>query len=208
MSDIKLVVFDCDGVMFDSLEANREFYNHVRAQFNRPPMDEGELKYVHMHHVADSVRYLFRNYPEDQALVDAYRRDLDYTPYLRFMKMEPDLTEFLQYLRPARKTAISTNRTTTMALVLNMFNLKDYFDMVVTAADVPRPKPHPEALELIMESLEADKRQTIYIGDSQVDREHSAAAGVPLIAFKNRNLDAEYHVESFMEIVKLPPFTS
>ncbi|HET98278.1 MAG TPA: HAD family hydrolase, partial [Desulfurivibrio alkaliphilus] len=43
-------------------------------------------------------------------------------------------------------------------------------------------------------------------GDSQVDRDHTAAAGVPLIAFKNSALEAEYHVTSFMEVIGLPPF--
>lgn len=206
MNDIRLVVFDCDGVMFDSLEANRAYYNHLLAYFRRPPMTEDELAYVHMHQVDDSIRHIFRNYPADLEAADHYRRQLDYTPFLRYMRMEPDLREFLSYLRPRRKTAISTNRTTTMALVLQMFELGHCFDQVVTAKDVANPKPHPEALERIMADLGIGPTQTIYIGDSRVDREHTAAAGIPLIAFKNPALAAEYHVSSFMEIVKLPPF--
>lgn len=206
MSEIKLVVFDCDGVMFDSRGANREYYNHIRARFGRPPMDEAELDYVHMHRVEDSVRHLFRNFPEDLPAVTSYHRELDYTPFLRYMNMEPDLIPFLNYLRPQRKTAISTNRTTTMPSVLEMFALAPYFDQVVTARDVANPKPHPEALERIMERQQVAPEQTIYIGDSQVDREHTRAAGVPLIAFKNPELEAEYHVSCFMEIVELAPF--
>ncbi|MFU8819500.1 MAG: HAD family hydrolase [Desulfurivibrio sp.] len=206
MSEIKLVVFDCDGVMFDSREANREYYNRIRLHFGRPPMDEDELDYVHMHQVNDSVRHLFRDYPADLAAVDRYREELDYRPFLKYMHMEPDLPRFLDYLRPRRKTAISTNRTTTMPLVLSIFKLTACFDRVVTARDVVNPKPHPEALERIMTDLGVAAAQTIYIGDSQVDREHTAAAGVPLIAFKNPALAAEYHVASFMEIVGLPPF--
>jgi len=206
MSYIKLVVFDCDGVMFDSRRANREYYNQILARFGRPPMDQDELDYVHMHHVEDSVRHIFRRYPEDLAVADRYRRELDYTPFLQYMQMEADLLEFLEYLRPERKTAISTNRTTTMPIVLEMFELAAYFDQVVTARDVANPKPHPEALEVIMRTLAVGPEQTIYIGDSSVDREHTAAAGIPLIAFKNPGLEAEYHVSSFMEIIGLPPF--
>ncbi|MDF1613931.1 HAD family hydrolase [Desulfurivibrio dismutans] len=206
MSEIKLVVFDCDGVMFDSRGANREYYNRIRAHFGHPPMDEEELEYVHMHRVEDSVRYIFRNFPDDLPAAASFHRELDYTPFLRYMYMEPDLIQFLDYLRPQRKTAISTNRTTTMPIVLEMFQLAPFFDQVVTAHDVANPKPHPEALEWIMENLGVGPDHTIYIGDSQVDREHTAAAGIPLIAFKNPALNAEYHVASFMEIVKLPPF--
>ncbi len=206
MNDIRLVVFDCDGVMVDSRGANREYYNHIRTRFGHPPMDEDELDYVHMHRVEDSVRHIFRHYPEDLAAATSYHRELDYTPFLRYMHLEPDLLQFLDYLRPRCKTAISTNRTTTMPKVMEMFQLTPYFDQVVTARDVANPKPHPEALEVIMESLRVGPGHTIYIGDSPVDREHSAAAGIPLIAFKNPDLEAPYHVSSFMEIVDLPPF--
>ncbi|TBV80089.1 MAG: HAD family hydrolase [Desulfobulbaceae bacterium] len=206
MSEIKLVVFDCDGVMFDSRRANQEYYNHILARFGRPTMDHDELDYVHTHHAGDSIRHIFRNYPADLAAVKDYCRQLDYTAFLQYMHMEPDLLEFLAYLRPQRKTAISTNRTTTMPLVLEVFKLTACFDQVVTAQDVVNPKPHPEALERILRTLAVGPEHTIYIGDSQIDREHTTGAGIPLIAFKNPALAAEYHVNSFMEIIKLPPF--
>mgnify|MGYP001393535419 CR=1 FL=1 len=206
MAPTKLVVFDCDGVMFDSKEANRAYYNHMRAHFGRPAMDEEELEYVHIHHVMDSMRHLFRHWPEDLMRAEEYRRELDYTPFLHHMIMEPDLVEFLRFLRPARKTAISTNRTTTMPSVLAMFSLAELFDKVVTAIDVARPKPDPEALHKILGHFGCGVEETIYIGDSMVDREHTAAVGMRLIAFKNPALPAEYHATSFMEISRLPIF--
>ena len=208
MAPLKLVVFDCDGVMFDSKNANRVYYNHIRAVFDRPPMDEDELEYVHMHHVMDSIRPLFRAYPADLAQAEAYRQTLDYPPFLQHMRMEPDLREFLDFLRPDYKTAISTNRTSTMASVLQMFALTDRFDKVVTAFDVAHPKPHPEALEQILAHFGFAVDEAGYIGDSMVDREHTGALGMRLIAFKNPVLPAEYHVQSFMEIARLPIFAA
>lgn len=206
MAALKLVIFDCDGVMFDSKNANRVYYNQMLEKFGHPPMDAEELEYVHMHHVMDSVRHIFRNYPEDLDAADAYRRGVDYTPYLQHMIMEPDLLEFLHFIRPQSKTAISTNRTSTMGPVLQMFRLADLFDKVVTPFDVAQPKPHPEALHQILAHFQCSVAESIYIGDSQVDRDHTAAVGMRLIAFKNRELPAEYHVQSFMEISQLPIF--
>ena len=206
MAALKLVIFDCDGVMFDSKNANRVYYNQMLEKFGYPPMDAEELEYVHMHHVMDSVRHIFRNYPEDLDAADAYRRGVDYTPYLQHMIMEPDLLDFLHFIRPQFKTAISTNRTSTMGPVLQMFRLADLFDKVVTPFDVAQPKPHPEALHQILAHFQCSVAESIYIGDSQVDRDHTAAVGMRLIAFKNRELPAEYHVQSFMEISRLPIF--
>lgn len=206
MSRLHLVIFDCDGVMFDSIAANEAYYNDILAHFGHPPMDEDELRYVHVRHVADSIRYIFRNHPADYAAADAYRRTLDYSPYLKFMRMEPDLPEFLTFLRPTRHTAISTNRSTTMASVLKIFGLNSYFDKVVTALDVTHSKPHPEALHQIFAHFNLRPDDAIYIGDSQVDLEHTQAVGMRMIAFKNPELAADYHVNSFMEITALPIF--
>ncbi len=207
MGRLKLVVFDCDGVMFDSRDSNREYYNQLLARFGHPPMDAAELDYVHSHNVMDSVAHIFRRYPAAEIeAVHRLRRQLDYTPFLRHMVMEPDLVEFLRWLRPDIHTAISTNRTNTMPALMAMFGLEPYFDKVVTALDVTRPKPHGEALEVILDHFGLRVDQAVFIGDSMVDREHCAGVGMELIAFKNPALPARYHVNRFMEITKLPLF--
>jgi phosphoglycolate phosphatase len=157
-----------------------------------------------MHHVMDSVRHIFRRYPEDLAAADQYRRAIDYQPFLKHMHMEPDLCAFLDLLPPGCSAAISTNRTSTMATILKIFALEKYFGMVVTATDVERPKPHPEALHKILAHYHCPVEEAVYIGDSQVDREHTASIGMRLIAYKNPALNAEYHVRSFLEITTLP----
>ena len=119
--------------------------------------------------------------------------------------MEPDLIPFLQTIKPRYHTAISTNRTDTMETILDTFALRPWFDMVVTAMVAARPKPAPDGLLMILERFKVRPDETIYIGDSVIDRDHCASVGVDLIAFKNRELQARYHVENFMSILELPP---
>ena len=206
MSEIKLVVFDCDGVMFDSKNANLHFYNHVRARFNHPPMDDEELEYVHMHHVMDSINHIFRLWPEEQEEAHRYRESLDYKDFIKHMVIEPDLVQFLEYITPSCRTAISTNRTTTMSTLLDIFDLNKHFGLVVTAMDVENSKPHPDALLKILAHFNLGVDESIFIGDSTVDLEHAESVGMRMIAFKNPELSAEYHVNSFMEITRLPVF--
>jgi HAD superfamily hydrolase (TIGR01509 family) len=203
---VQLVVLDCDGVMFDSREANRAYYTHLRETFGRPPLTEEEVSYVHTHSAPESVPFLFRAWPGDLARVDEYRRRVDYTPFLGRMAMEPDLIEFLRTVRRTMKTAISTNRTSTMDAVLTTFGLRPWFDIVVTASDVAHPKPHPEALHRILAHVGLPASAGIFIGDSRIDLEHAAAVGMPMIAFRNPELPADYHVRSFREVLALPPF--
>jgi beta-phosphoglucomutase-like phosphatase (HAD superfamily) len=204
---LKLVIFDCDGVMFDSREANRTYYNHILNAFNCPPMDEEEVGYVHMHNVFDSVRHIFRNHGHVKLdEVNRFRETLDYTPFLRNMIMAPDLKEFLQAITPDYHRAISTNRVNTMDQVLDIFELRSSFEIVVTALTAPRPKPAPDGLRMILDHFGFAVDNAVYIGDSTVDRDHCASVGMELIAFRNPELEAAYHVENFMEILRLPVF--
>jgi HAD superfamily hydrolase (TIGR01509 family) len=206
MAALKLVVFDCDGVMFDSKDANRKYYNHLLNKFGFPRMDQQETDYVHSHNVLDSVSYIFREHPDTIDTVHAYRQSLDYSPYLKYMLIEPDLKEFLRFLKPQFHTAISTNRSTTMPAVMKMHGLDPYFDLVVTSLDVKQPKPHAEALLKILKHFHLSADQAVYIGDSIVDLEHTAEVNMRLISFKNPDLPADYHVNSFLDVSGLPIF--
>jgi len=206
MTELKLIVFDCDGVMFDSKNANFHFYNHIRTGLGHPPMDDDELEYVHMHHVMDSVSHIFRHWPEDLEKAHEFRKSLDYKDFIKHMTIEPDLVEFLEFVTPNYQTAISTNRTTTMGTLLDLFDLRKHFGLVVTAMDVENSKPHPEALHKILDHFSVAADESIFIGDSMVDLKHAAGVGMRMIAFKNPALEADYHVSSFMEITNLPIF--
>lgn len=204
---LKLVIFDCDGVMFDSKFANQTYYNFLLKHFDRPEMNADELEYVHIHNVMESTLHIFRHYPEqDLAAVDNFRQKTGYAPFLRYMTIESDLIQFLDICKPKYQLAISTNRTNTMQPILDQFALGNYFTKVMTAENAKRPKPAPDALLEILEHCDCQVDEAIYIGDSIIDRQHSEGCGMRLIAFRNKALAAEYHVNSFMEILELDPF--
>jgi len=202
MYPVKVVMFDCDGVMFDSKEANDAYYNHILAHFGKPKMNSEQSEYVYTHTADQSVAYIFKgDLRLEEAL--AYRYQVSYVPFIPMMQMEPYLKGFLEYLRPAFKTAISTNRSNTMHGVLVEHGLEGYFDLVVSSLDVACPKPDPESLIRILEHFGVSSREAIYIGDSEIDEKAARAAGIPLVAYKNQALSAAYHVVHFKEIEEM-----
>ncbi len=204
---LKLIVFDCDGVMFDSKNANSMFYNHLLAHFALPPMSEDEGDFVHMSNVVDAVKHIFRHYIDPSLeQVHSYRMQCEYTPFLKYMEIEPDLIEFLKITSKKYNLAISTNRTNTMVPLLERYHLENFFGKVMTASNAKRPKPAPDALLEILTHYNCKPEHAIFIGDSIVDEQHAAACNVELIGFKNRSLKAAYHVNNFMDILELPPF--
>jgi HAD superfamily hydrolase (TIGR01509 family) len=193
---LKLVAFDCDGVLFDSRQANIAFYNAILGQFEQPRLTPEATDFVHSHTVSQSLEYLFQGYPHLDAVWE-YTRGLDYHQFIPMMVEEPHLREFLQFLRPTFASALATNRTTTTRAVLKYHRLEDQFDLVVSAQDVTHPKPHPESFWRILEHFDLEPRQAIFIGDSRVDEEFAKNAGVPLVAYRNPELQADFFLDSF-----------
>lgn len=203
---VSAVIFDCDGVMFDSRQANINYYNHILAHFGLPPMTTEDIEFVHMNTAMESLNHIFRDSPY-LARAQEYRLNLDYIPFIKDMVMEPGLKEVLDFLKPDFGLAVATNRSNTIGKVLELNGLSQYFDIVVSSLDVKNPKPHPEPVFKILDFFGIEPQECLYVGDSEVDFQVCRAAGVPLIAYKNKALKAPIHVESLTEvkdILKLP----
>jgi HAD superfamily hydrolase (TIGR01509 family) len=202
---IACVIYDCDGVLFDSLEANRTLYNHIATSTGRGTLTEEELRYCHMNTVGDSIHCLFPDDAQKEAeAVRFLKEKVDFKDYIPFLKMEPYLLETLATLRQqGLRTAISTNRTTSMPHIMERFKLSPCFDMVVTALDVKRPKPHRESVDRILQSLNLKPEETLYVGDSEVDLKTAQSAGVTFVAYKNESISTGLYIDDHRSILTI-----
>ena len=199
MNDVKVVAFDCDGVMFDSVQSNMDYYNSILNHFGKPQMTPEQFAHAHMHTASEVLGNLFDD-PAALEAANAFRKKMSYRPFIKGMKIEPDLKDLLEKIRPKYKTAIATNRSDTMKRVLVEHGLEGYFDFVVCALDVKNPKPHPESLIKIVEHFNIKPSQAIYVGDSVLDEMAAKGAGIPLVSYKNRDLSAQYHISRLKEL--------
>lgn len=203
---VSAFIFDCDGVMFDSRQANINFYNHILSNFGLSPLTDEDIDFVHMNTAVESLNHIFKNslYLDE---AQEYRLRLDYIPFIKDMVMEPGLIEVLDFLKPDYGLAVATNRSNTIGSVLELNGLTTYFDIVVSSLDVNNPKPHPESIFKILDFFGIEPEECVYIGDSEVDFQVCQAAGVPLVAYKNKALRTPIHVQSLAEVkevLKLP----
>ena len=207
MNRVSAVIFDCDGVLFDSRRSNSLFYNHIRNRFGLPPMNPEEDAFVHMHTADESIDYIFRGTGREKE-AQAYRMAMDYSPFIQDMIPEPGLMELLQTLTPGYCLGIATNRSNTISEVLRTHGLEGLFDIVVSSLDVQNPKPHPESLYKILRFFRITPQEAMYVGDSPVDSQTARAAGVHFVAYKNPDLDADHHVSDLLKIADLPGLRS
>jgi phosphoglycolate phosphatase len=197
-----LVIFDCDGVLFDSRRANTAFYNHIRSRFGLPEMTPSQIDFVHMATTKESVKHIIPEGPlREQAF--EYCRDMDYEPFNRLMVVEPHLFDLLAFLRPDRKTAVCTNRGASIGPLLAAYGLTTHFDTVVSCLDVTNPKPDPESVILILSRLNVAAEKTLYVGDAVTDALAAKGAGVAFVAYRNPSLEAAHHIIGLDEVKRI-----
>jgi len=201
---IRCVIYDCDGVLFDSIEANMRLYNDLCSAVGRIPLKEEEIKYVHTHTVYEAIHYIFGEESglEKRALESL--KQIDFREYIVYLKMEPHLLQILNLLKAnGIIRVINTNRTTSMKHIIERFHLWPFFDMVVTALDVKNPKPHPESIEKIIQNFSLNKEETVFVGDSEVDQQTAKSAGIKFIAYKNREIVNDAFIEDHLALIHL-----
>ena len=201
---IHCVIYDCDGVLFDSIEANKKLYNDLCALVGRTPLSEEEVKYVHMHTVYETIHLIFRkeNGLEKKAL--ELLKEIDWKDYITYLRMEPYLLQILNLLKTnGILRVINTNRTTSMKYIMEHFHLWPFFDMVVTALDVKNPKPHPESIEKILQSLNLKKEEAVFVGDSEVDQQTAKSSGIRFVAYKNREIANDAYLDDHLDLLDL-----
>jgi HAD superfamily hydrolase (TIGR01509 family) len=189
------VVFDCDGVLIDSRLANMAYYNRIREIGGLGPMSPDEEDYAHMHSVRESLIRIFP--PAMHERLEELAKSVDYTrDIFPMVQPEPGLYACLDALLSyGLRLAIFTNRGSGMGVVLDTFNLRPYFDPVMTVADV-QAKPAPDGLLRIAESWKRPPEELVFVGDSLLDAMAAEAAGSCFLAYRNPRLQAQGHVHS------------
>ena len=184
MSRIKAVIFDCDGVMFESRQANLAYYNRILAEFGYSLVSVEQKDRAHLCHTASSpevLANLLRN--EDLQPALKFAATVDYREFIPHMEPESNLLDLLEHLSGMLPLAIATNRGKSILSILDHFNLQEFFDVVVTSHDVEYPKPAPDMLFLVAEKLAIEPEYCLFIGDSELDKMAAAEAKVQFAGY-------------------------
>lgn len=196
---LSLVIFDCDGVLFDSADANIAYYNAVLERLGRPPLDHEWSVRAHFMSSHQLFEAMLGHDPEAFAAARRVGADVDYGPFYRLMIPAPELEAVLAALRARYRLAMATNRGATLPGLMREFQLDRFIELAIGVNDVVNPKPHPEMIEKCLQHFAVAPQAAVYVGDSETDHRAATAAGVHFVAIGTAT-PAERALESLREL--------
>lgn len=180
----KLVIFDLDGTILNTLEDLADATNYALGKHGCPLRTIEEVRRF----VGNGIRKLIeRAVPAgltEREIDGVHQTFSDYYQQHCADKTCPyeGILPLLQRLRAAGcLTAVVSNKADVAVQPLCRQYYEGLFDYAVGEREGIRRKPAPDAVLEVLRRLEVDAADAIYIGDSEVDIQTAANAGLDCI---------------------------
>lgn len=179
---MKAVVFDMDGVLFDTEIVCMKAWMAVAGKNGMPDMEKVFPKCIGLNS-NDSRQIVMKAYGEDFDYPRFRQEALDW--FQAYMKenglpIKPGVPEILRWLKDAGYTVglASSTRSSSVFSHLEQSGFRDYFQTVVTGDMVEHSKPRPDIYLLACRELGVEPEQAYAIEDSPNGIRSAHAAGM------------------------------
>lgn len=203
---IKVIVYDCDGVLVDSGNVILSYYNWMMNRCGLPEIDwtEDQLRMQAMSLADKDILEVLSGGDGEifQKMLHISKNEQSNIG-LDDISLETNLIECLNFIKSSNiPMAVVTNRGKSLHSLLSHFKIMDYFQMLITTHDVTNPKPSPEGLMKICGAFEITPQEMLYIGDSMTDYDAAKACGANFIAYKKNLGDDAPVIFNHLDIKK------
>lgn len=184
---IKLVIYDLDGTIVDSLPLVSQILNEMRVSSGKSPIaKEVLLPWISMGSIDLIVNAL------DVSLLNADHELIKFRSlYSKITtprsSLYPEVHETLVQLTEQMnlKLAICTNKPRKLAeKVLADLSLHSFFSFMNAGGDFPKKKPAIENVYSCLQHFSVSPHEAIYVGDSRVDQVLALKAGIPFVQYR------------------------
>jgi phosphoglycolate phosphatase len=175
----RLAIFDLDGTLVDSVDDLAASVNHALATLGLPLRSTAEVRAF----IGEGARLLLARAVGPRAdllepALAAWREHYE-AHLLDRTRPYPGVVEALAGAK--RTLAVLTNKPGPMArAILDGLGLSPRFARVVGGDEAPR-KPDPAGMQRLLRELGGRAEDAVFVGDSRVDAETAANAGVAFV---------------------------
>lgn len=176
---IKLIIFDLDGTLIDSLKDITSAVNHATRPYGIPEKsvpETGELLGTGISILIDRVLADRRDELKDDVMkgfMDYYSKHL-----IEYTTVYPGVKDVLENLVDYKRAVVTNKREQFAKTMLNELGIGSYFDLVLGSDSVAEKKPSPVPLLHLLDLYNLSASEAVMVGDSEIDIAAGKGAGV------------------------------
>ena len=181
--EVKVVLFDLDGVLVDSMRAWFYVFNDTLRHFGFKKL----MKKNFAKGFGSPIEQDIKNHFTGKTITEVVNCfDMYFKKRKNLVKIFPESKKVLSSLKKRSiKLALLSNSTRFIVLaILNHFKIRKYFDVVLTMQDVKSRKPAPEMVLKACKKLVVKPENAIVVGDTKYEMIAGRRAGCVTVGFK------------------------
>lgn len=169
--EIKLIIFDMDGLMFDTEKLAKRFWMKASEKFNYKIDDEIFKKTIGLN--VKKTKEIYKKYygdkfPYEEMRIEKIKLEKNYI-LSKGVPLKGGLFELLEYLKKIKlkiALATSTGKERT-ELLLNSSGVKKYFDVITCGDEIQNGKPDPDIFLETSQKMNCQPENCIVLEDSE-----------------------------------------
>jgi len=181
MSPKSALLFDLDGTLVDTWEANYRSYRDSLAESGIACSPQAFAP-CFGGHWRDFLPLLAGSSDQQLLLRIHQRKQVLYPSHLATVRVNAPLIALLRAAHPAWSTGLVTTASRgNAALLLDHLGIAEAFDCIITGDDVSQPKPAPDGYRRCLEQLHASAASSLAFEDSPTGIAAAQAAGLSVL---------------------------
>jgi pyrophosphatase PpaX len=174
---IQSVLFDFDGTIINTNALIEEGLNYFAEKYRGSRLTKQEHATLTGRPLEDQMAYI--NATHAEGMTEQFRIWYKHHHNQKTFAF-PGIKEIIKTLYRAnyRLGIVSNNSTESIKMGLNHLDLEAYFEAIITRDDVTQTKPAPEGLHKMLDVLNINQEDTLFIGDTSNDILAAKNAGI------------------------------
>jgi beta-phosphoglucomutase len=181
ISDYKCLLFDFDGTLVNSREANFQAYRSAANDFDL----KLERNKFFEHWGKDALEFLPSIFPTlTSREIEQIRKNkpVYFEGYLELVILNTELFKLITNGAIEHKIAlVTTAKKASIELIFNKFNLAKWFDVLITGDEHIQPKPSPAPYLLALDRLSCAAHEAVAFEDSEVGIRSAQSAQIDVV---------------------------